>query len=440
MPDPLRSATVCSGVGCWEVANPEMQHVWCSEIEKFPAAVLAARFPETPNFGDLTVIATGETDVPAFDLLCGGTPCQSFSLAGLRKGMADPRGNLALGYVEIARRHRPCWLVWENVPGVLSSNGGRDFGAFLGALAECGYGFAYRVLDAQYFGLAQRRKRVFVVGYLGDWRPPAAVLFEPESLRGDPAPRREPGKAVAALTGNGVVTCGADDNQGQAGHLIAHTLRGEGFDASEDGTGRGTPLVPVAFGGGNTGGAIDVAACLTAKGQRHDFEVETMIAEPMFTLQAGKQHAVAFDPNQITSAANRSNPKPGDPVHTIPASANPPNVAFFSTKDYGADATEDIAPTPEGPRPTVNIRAASGGSSRSYIAQGYAVRRLTPHECERLQGLPDDHTRIPWRGRTAEQCPDGPRYKAIGNGMAVPVMRWIGQRIGAVDAILKENG
>ncbi len=185
----------------------------------------------------------------SIDVLVGGTPCQSFSIAGLRKGFADPRGNLALTYLAIAARYRPRWLVWENVPGVLSSNKGRDFGAFLAGLAELGYGFAYRVLDAQYFGVPQRRRRVFVVGYLGDWRRSAAVLFERDSLQGNSPPGKGAGANVAALTASGAGISGADDNQGQAGHLIAHTLRGEGFDASEDGTGRGTPLVATAFHG-----------------------------------------------------------------------------------------------------------------------------------------------------------------------------------------------
>jgi DNA (cytosine-5)-methyltransferase 1 len=153
-----------------------------SEIEAFPRAVLAHHYPETPLHGDFTTI--GADEYGPIDLLVGGTPCQSFSVAGLRKGLADDRGNLALEYLRLADRKRARWLVWENVPGVLSSGGGRDFGSFLGGLVELGYGFAYRVLDAQFFGVPQRRRRVFVVGHLGDWRRAAAVLLSATACKG----------------------------------------------------------------------------------------------------------------------------------------------------------------------------------------------------------------------------------------------------------------
>jgi DNA (cytosine-5)-methyltransferase 1 len=376
----MRYLSVCSGIEAATCAWHPLgwEPVAYSEIEPFPSAVLSHRFPGVPNLGDMTKYK--EWELGAIDLLVGGTPCQAFSVAGLRKGLADPRGNLALVYLGIADHFRPRWLVWENVPGVLSSNGGRDFGAFLGALAELGYGFAYRVLDAQYFGVAQRRRRVFVVGCLGDWRPAAAVLFERHSLPGYPAPRRKTGQdvteTVGTLTANGGGTsqpagdaneldfCVAYGGNNQSGPIdvatacnahggagrmdfesetfIAHTLRARGFDASEDGTGRGTPLVPVAFAlRGREGGAM---------------------------------------------------------------------------------------PETEGDKAGA-LRSASGGSSRSYVA-GSVVRRLTPRECERLQGFPDDWTLIPWRGKPAA---DGPRYKAIGNSMAVPVMAWIGRRIMEVD-------
>ena len=193
----MRYLSVCSGIEAATVAWHPLgwQPIGFSEIESFPSAVLSHHYPEVPNFGDMTKYK--EWNLGAIDLLVGGTPCQSFSVAGLRKGLEDPRGNLALTYCGILDHFRPQWFVWENVPGVLSSNGGRDFGSFLGAVAELGYGFAYRVLDAQYFGVAQRRRRVFVVGCLGNWRDAAAVLFEPESVRGDPAPSRKKGEEVA---------------------------------------------------------------------------------------------------------------------------------------------------------------------------------------------------------------------------------------------------
>ncbi|NBX98160.1 DNA cytosine methyltransferase, partial [bacterium] len=199
----MRYLSVCSGIEAATVAwHPlKWEPIAFSEIDKFPSKVLNHHYPTVPNLGDMTKYQ--EWNLGTVDLVVGGTPCQSFSVAGLRKGLADPRGNLALVYCGILDRFKPKWCVWENVPGVLSSNGGRDFGSFLGALAELGYGFAYRVLDAQYFGVPQRRRRVFVVGHLGDWRPAATILFEPESLRGDPPPRRKAGQRVAPTVTHG---------------------------------------------------------------------------------------------------------------------------------------------------------------------------------------------------------------------------------------------
>jgi len=268
-----------------------------SEIDNTAARFLAAKYPDIPNLGDMTKFK--EWPDYDLDLLVGGTPCQSFSVAGLRKGLEDPRGNLMLTYLGVADRYKPKWLVWENVPGVLSSNGGRDFGAFLGALAKLGYGWAYRVMDAQFvrveshpWAVPQRRRRVFVVGHLGDWRRAAAVLFERESLSGHPPPRRETGKGTArgieiGPSGGGFTDvnptpdCRAKDGpirnqlagavmcadvastlnaafgekQGLGDQhinsdmplFVAHSLRSSGFDASEDGTERETPLVPVAW-------------------------------------------------------------------------------------------------------------------------------------------------------------------------------------------------
>ena len=410
----LSFGTVCSGIGAPEAAWTPLGWAakFASEIEAFPRAVLAHRHPGVPVHGDFTTIK--ETDYDAIDVLCGGTPCQSFSVAGLRGGMADARGNLALEYIRLADRLRPQWVVWENVPGVLSSHGGRDFGSFLGALGDIGYGFAYRMLDAQYFGLAQRRKRVFVVGCLGDWRRAAAVLFEPASLRGHPAPRREAGAVPAALTANGVGTCGADDNQAQAGHLIAafggnnqsgpidvatacnahggpmgrldfesetfvtHSLRADGFDASEDGTGRGTPLVPVAYRTSPNCGAWDT-------GDRVD--ALTTGTDPC-------SHILAFSSQERAVSENLENGTGGK--------------GWQEGIGYTLEARNKV----------------------QACATASAVRRLTPRECERLQGFPEKTTEgftaIPYRNKPAA---DGPRYKAIGNSMAVPVMRWIGRRI-----------
>jgi DNA (cytosine-5)-methyltransferase 1 len=275
---PLRYASLCDGIGAVHVAWQPLgwQCAWTSEIAPFPAAVVEHHW-KLPNLGDMTRITKEQIQsYGQLDLICGGTPCQSFSVAGLRKGLADPRGNLALEFLRLVDAARPRWVLWENVPGVLSVDGGRAFGAFLGGMGQLGYGWAYRVLDAQYVrvdghehAVPQRRRRVFVVGYLGSWQRAAAVLFERNCLSGNPAPRRETGQGTTAGTcpsltasGRGVertgesrgqdpVVCGTlhteirrcSGQDNPAEYLVSHALRGEGFDASEDGTGRGIPMV-----------------------------------------------------------------------------------------------------------------------------------------------------------------------------------------------------
>ena len=211
--------SVCSGIEAATVAWEGLgwRAAWFAEIDPFASAVLAHRFPEVANLGDFTQIQAG---AGAVDVLVGGTPCQSFSVAGRRLGVDDPRGNLTLEYLRLAARLRPRWVIWENVPGILSIDGGRTFGTVLGTLAHLGYGIAYRVLDAQFFGVPQRRRRVFVVGHSGGWQAAAAVLFERESLRRDLAPRRKPREIVTTITANSLGTCGGDPKQAQAGHIL----------------------------------------------------------------------------------------------------------------------------------------------------------------------------------------------------------------------------
>ncbi|MEQ4450951.1 Dam family site-specific DNA-(adenine-N6)-methyltransferase [Kosakonia sacchari] len=460
----MRYGSVCSGIEAATVAWEPLgwKAAWFAEIEKFPAAVLAERWPDVANLGDMTKIAAavraGTVDAP--EILVGGTPCQAFSIAGLRNGLDDARGQLTLSYVELAdaiddkRREageEEAIIVWENVPGVLSDKD-NAFGHFIAGLVGedeaiepgerpatgksngfwnwnkktskhvaawpqrgCIYGpqraLAWVVRDAQYFGVAQRRRRVFVVASARSGFDPAKVLFELEGVRRDTPPSRSTEKAVAALTARGVGTCGADDNQAQAGHLqpVVGAIAANSFTGGAGGRPEGAAaghFIPVAFGGGNTSGNIDVAACLTAKGQRSDFDVETFAVH-------GTQ-----DPDVNSELA-----------HTLGRNHGQENACIaFSYKDHGADATVDLSPT---------IRAGNHDTSHANSGQppavvnALSVRRLTPRECERLQGLPDDHTLIAWRGKDAADCPDGPRYKAIGNSMAVPVMRWIGERIAA---------
>lgn len=417
--------SVCSGIEAASVAWHPLgwKAAWLAEIEPFPSAVLAHRHPDVPNLGDMTKIAKrvllGEIQAP--DLLVGGTPCQAFSVAGMREGLSDPRGALTIKFVELAdaidhvrirRSQEPSIVVWENVPGVLSDKG-NAFGCFLGALAGedcelqppggkwkdagCVYGparaIAWRVLDAQYFGVAQRRRRVFVVASARNRFDPAAVLFEFEGVRRDTAPRRGEGQGVAGSAARSVALRGRDGGAtaelgddaagclrassggGDKPHVltvhgpqdpcvqddmafalgrnnggenavcvtgdITHTLKAEGFDASEDGTGRGQPIVPATF-------------------MADDYKDGTF--ERCDTARP------------LTTSADRSRAAP-------------------------------------------------------IVAAQSAVRRLTPVECERLQGFPDGHTDVLHRGKPAA---DGPRYKAIGNSKAVPVVRWIGRRIAAV--------
>jgi len=340
-----------------------------SEIEAFPRAVLAHHYPDVPVHGDFTTIKRQQYG--SIRLLVGGTPCQSFSVAGLRKGLDDDRGNLALEYIRLAQREQPQWLVWENVPGVLSSNGGRDFGAFLGALVEIGYGFAYRVLDAQFFGVAQRRRRVFVVGYLGDWRRAAAVLFERESLSGNPAPSREARQDTAADVAQGteVYECHAQDSRIKALGETCSTV------TAKYGTGGGNvPIVTARMRGFGDYKCDGTSSTVKAR----DFKDATDLVAYGFQSKA----------NACDAAASGKN----------------------------------VSPT---------LKA----SSPMAVASNLNVRRLTPAECERLQGFPDRFTEIPYRNKEANKCPDGPRYKALGNSMAVPVMRWIGERIAMVDKI-----
>jgi DNA (cytosine-5)-methyltransferase 1 len=519
----VRFGSVCSGIEAASVAWHPLgwRAAWLAEIEPFPSAVLRHHYPEVPNLGDMTTlperILRGEVEAP--DLFCGGTPCQAFSVAGLRRSLDDARGNLSLTFCEIAdaidsvrlAAGKPASIIfWENVPGVLSTQD-NAFGCFLAGLAgedealvapggrwtNAGFvdgptrAVAWRVLDAQYFGLAQRRKRVFVVASARDGFDPAAVLFEFDGVRRDSAPSREAGEGAAPCVtagaanggpGHGARSGSAKDNlivpvasmclnaKGGAGRLdaesetliptigggfdVAHSLRGEGFDAGEDGTGRGTPLVPV--------------------------------------------QPVTYDFFNITAPVNRQSREPGDPCHTLARSnaehavvmqpvTQPYTLALRGRErlpqlEYRQDGTANALLTPNGGRggigvgaiafhPTqdpissadvchsigtgngrgcataavafdtynqsVNshtsqtIKSPQGAVQESVgtVLQSMQVRRLTPVECELLQGFPDGYTAIPWRKKPSSECPDGPRYKALGNSWAVPVVRWIGRRI-----------
>ena len=396
--------SVCSGIEAATVAWETLgwKAAFFSEIEKFPRQVLQHHYPDTPLHGDFTTI--GDEYEP-IELLVGGTPCQSFSVAGLRKGMDDERGNLALEYLRLADRLRPQWLVWENVPGVLSSNGGRDFGSFLGALQELGYGFAYRILDAQYFGVAQRRRRVFVVGYLGDWRCAAAVLFERHSLSGDSAPSREAGQKAAPTVTQGAPFSRTGNQRVEIEALVPAVA------GSLDTQCGGSKLTHQSANNGHLILEKDLIGTLTAR---------MFAALGARDVEEGALHPVAFDSyNQETT---------GSISKTLAARSDQDTASCIA---FPAEMSGTQAASAQNISPTLSV------GHTTALADHLQVRRLTPIECERLQGFPDNYTRIPWRNKSAVDCPDGPRYKAIGNSMAVPVMRWIGERIAMVDAVKK---
>ena len=463
----MKYLSLCSGIEAATVAWHPLgwEAVAYSEIERFPSEVLAHHYPSTPNLGDMTKFKEWnfESDV---DLLVGGTPCQSFSVAGLRKGLDDPRGNLMLTYLAIADKYRPRWLVWENVPGVLSSNGGKDFGVFLGALGELGYGFAYRVLDAQYFGVAQRRRRVFVVGYLGDWRAAAAVLFERHSLQGHLAPSREKRQSITASVASGVAISDYDVagtlDKGIPGRGIGHngnydsqvvsiakkwpaeisstldTTFGAKQGLEDQHVNAGCPMFvpaqPI---------VVDRAAFNQGENAQYKFRAEH--SETMDSLVARGPHAV-LQPipihDQATRHAGKNGDKnmgkgnglgvghPGEPMNTLTKGDRHAVAQPVHCVDMGGNKGLN------GGGILKELSQPLSTNESHAIQQAMAVRRLTPVECERLQGFGDNYTDIKSKGKPT---PDGPRYKALGNSMAVPVMAWIGQRIEQVEAICKQN-
>lgn len=341
----MRFGTFCSGIEAPSVAwgALEWEPVFFSEIEPFPCALLHERYPGVPNLGDMNLINGGELH-GRVDLICAGTPCQSFSVAGRRGGLDDSRGSLALRFAELLKQIKPRWVLWENVPGVLSSNKGRDFGVFLHSLGEGGYGFAYRILDAQYFGVPQRRRRVFVVGYLGDWKPAAAVLFERESLQWDP------GKSGNAGTSN-----------------TSALKRGTGGSDRES--------------------------------------TSSVIAFTERTRQGGRRLEFQED------------------------------IAYALTNPGGGGRSQErciLAPTLSTKNEVANSSATRSEWYETCSLMTGRVRRLTPTECERLQGFPDGYTDIRVNGKPPA---DSHRFRALGNSMAVPVIKWIGQRIHTADRI-----
>jgi DNA-cytosine methyltransferase len=360
--------------------------------------------------------------------------CQDFSVAGLRAGMDGARGALTIEFVKLLDRIRPEWVVWENVPGVLSSDDGRAFGTFLGLLGQCGYGFAYRILDAQFYGVPQRRRRVFVVGRLGDWRGPAAVLFERACLSWDSPPSRKPRSDA-----DGIATDGAG---GGFEDQVATTLQAR---EGQHGPRPDSTLVAMPFAetsdcnAAADNGSLFVAHSLTAQSQlKHDHSMDTyVVTGPLLASGAGTERPPIIAHTLRAEGHDASEDGTGRGVPLIvdmrgreggmQAEVDPDGVAAAIHATDDGSTRSIIAFTLTADSPT-------GGGQRQSVASESSVRRLTPRECERLQGFPDDWTLVPFRRKPAA---DGPRYRSLGNSMAVPVMRWIGARIVAVEKILK---
>lgn len=495
----MRYGSVCSGIEAASVAWESLgwQPAWFAEIEAFPSAVLAHHWPHVTNLGDMTKIAAAVRagDIEAPDVLVGGTPCQAFSIAGLRNGLADKRGQLTLSYVELAnavddkRRERgeeEAIIVWENVPGVLSSKD-NAFGCFLAGLAGesselqptggkwpnagCVYGpsriVAWRVLDAQFFGVAQRRRRVFVVASARKGFDPAEVLFEFDSMRRDTPPRREPQTALTTDAGSGIEGGSHWDNPANPHPTLnqSNNIGGIGASNQEIFAQRGAGIVGAyrmtAFGEYSGDGT---ASTVKARDYKDATDLAVTYSDVSRTLLSKSNDSMAEDLETYAIHGTQDPDANHELAHTLGRNHGQENACIaFSYKDNGADATVDMSPTlragnhdtshaNSGQPPAICIQHASIGrhdaagpqgkgyqedvaftqdsrASADVVQFGIQVRRLTPIECERLQGFPDNHTQIPWRGKAAADCPDGPRYKAIGNSMAVPVMRWIGERI-----------
>ena len=506
--------SICSGIEAASVAWEPIGFtpVWFAQFDPehdytrgpdYPSAVLQHHWPHVPNLGDLTTVRHQiELGYEAPDVFVAGTPCQAYSVAGRREGLSDERGALTLEYVKILdtideqrkQQGKPAAIgLWENVPGVLSSKD-NAFGCFLGDLAGedcelvppgkrwsnagCVFGpkrtVAWRILDAQYFGVAQRRRRVFVVASAREGVDPVELLFEFEGVRRDSAPSREAGKAVAALTANGVGTCGADDNQGQAGHLIPAVDVCPTLRAGGNATGGDRP----------PGTDVDTAESLQVVMTVHGTQDPDTNVELAHTLgrNQGQENAVLTQFGEEIAGTLTAR------HDSSPCADRGMNIVAFSSKDYGGDATENMSPTlracghadshanagapPAVAYPilevgkrtgasTTDTRAglgvgsdgdpmftlqadatpkaseersftlklpssSGGGQPAAAMTPELAVRRLTPVECERLQGFPDGHTDVPYRGKPAA---DGHRYRALGNSKAIPVVAWLGKRI-----------
>lgn len=461
----FRYVSIFSGVEAASLAWEPLgwEPVAFSEIEPFPCAVLAERWPDVPNLGDITKINWKEEIDGAIDLVVGGSPCQSFSVAGKREGLKGASG-LMFEYIRCVQELRPRWFLWENVPGALTSEDGGAFGQLLSEMDELGYGLAWRVLDAQFFGVAQRRRRLFLVGHLGA-ESPAEVLFESDCLSGNPQSSREKRKELASRAGRSAACAGFKYSAAPRANTIgyaeeqANTLTADVDRQVMALSQYGTEIAGCLTARGDSSPCVDrgqnvvcmtdtqahchisgeITGCLTARMSKGDAPV--VVGESNLQTHHGTypiNEQVATRDKRLGRGTGFGVGADGDPAFTLLAN-HPHMVASGSGSDpiamgdrhAHAAICRNVCPTLKcGGDPAM---VASEIESKPAGVNPMLVRRLTPLECERLQGFPDGHTLIAWKGKPAEECPDGPRYKAIGNSMAVPVMRWIGKRIAAVD-------
>ena len=440
--------SLCSGI---EAATEAWKHMnwqpaFFAEIEPFCCEVLKQRHPNAPNLGDINAedfIENAKERGP-IDVLVGGPPCQAFSVAGLRGGLADPRGNLTLRYLAVVDALRPRWVLYENVPGILSATShvspdprppcidldGDDgpavgteemvvdeydsdedhaFSCFLAGLSELGYRWCYAVLDAQYFGVAQRRERVFVVGYPGDWQPAAAVLLDRESMSGHHPPSRKAGERTSAATESGA---------GGSGYELSPPLTNSGRGVERTGESRGQDcVIPVANTLKGNSGRIELSGNSGKLPQE-----ETIVTGAVSSKWAKGTGGPAGDEcyNLVKAPTLTGNPYSDHKSREGPLVSHTLTGEGFNASEDGTGRGTPIVP--------IGFWGNQSGAD--------AVRRLTPLECSRLQGFDDGYLDIIYNGKPAT---DSPKYKALGNSMAVPCMRWIGERIAAVDAALRGN-
>jgi DNA (cytosine-5)-methyltransferase 1 len=445
----MRFGSVCSGIEAASVAWKPLgwEAAWFSEIEPFPSAALNHHYPNVPNLGDMTLlpdrILSGEVEAP--DVFCGGTPCQAFSVAGNRKSLDDARGNLSLTFCEIAdaidtirqqRNQSPAIIFWENVPGCINTKD-NFFGCFLAELSgetvplqpsggrwtDAGFvsgpkrTIAWRILDAQYFGLAQRRRRVFVVASARKGFNPSEVLFEFDSLRRDTAPSRQAGQSVAADAETGVITGGGIPEI--AGTILARDFKGVNtFDMEE---GKYALCFEPRSPDGHARVIGNIAPCLNTMGCGQREPCVTYGIPGNWIGRAPENGGNATTPMDNVAPCLTSADRHG--VATVLTGSDQQvavPLAFAQNQLGEVRASAEVFNT-------LNTNSNASGRNTAMVATQYAVRRLTPIECERLQGFPDNYTNIPWRKKP--EAPDGPRYKALGNSWAVPVVRWIGERI-----------